>query len=117
MASTSFHAALQKGNGAALKKVNAALRMDEDNVEKVNGENTDVQDRWVANNARGGVLEQKRLTTEAKRDEIQALTEEMDILILECSTLTNANEITEKRKEIHRKAAKPDKKMEEVSHM
>jgi hypothetical protein len=117
MASTSFQAALQKGNGAALKKVNAALRMDEDNVEKVNGENTDVQDRWVANNARGGVLEQKRLTTEAKRDKIQALTEEMDILILECSTLTNANEITEKRKEIHRKAAKPDKKMEEVSHM
>jgi hypothetical protein len=83
---------------SAPKTVNAALRKDEDNVEKVNRENRDLQDRFVANNARGGALEAKRLRREGLRDDIQTLTEEMDTLIVECLALTDPTEIQEKKK-------------------
>jgi hypothetical protein len=92
-----FHTYLQKRVAAALKMANTAIRKEEDKIEK------------------GRAAVAKRDHVQGRRDDITRLGEEMDALILEHRALTDPGEIAKKRRAIRRKAARVDKKQQELS--
>jgi hypothetical protein len=115
--SSAFHSELRKRHKASLKRVNVILRRDEDNVRKANGPKQYLEAKWHANDARRDVLEQRRVETERKRDEIKVLMKEMNVLIVHVNGLTDQGQIKEERRAIRRIASKVDKKVEDISHV